>query len=129
MKNTNFTGIQLDNFYDQECEIFRVVFLYEHEHIARFSNLQKIILSVRLVLVITTRTQCPWLAAISHINSGTNSHPTIINVVCKCLRQFLGTSFGVATATLSREKESDFFLKSRSFQNFQNFFQELTWSQ
>ena len=26
-------GKQLENSYDQECEIFRVVFLYEHEHI------------------------------------------------------------------------------------------------
>ena len=61
MKNTNITGIQLENSYDQECEIFRVVFLYEHEHIGRFSNLQKIIFSVKLVLVIITRTQHPWL--------------------------------------------------------------------
>ena len=53
-------GIQLENSYDQELEIFRVVFLYEHEHIGRFLNLQKIIFSVRLVLV-TTRTQYPWL--------------------------------------------------------------------
>ena len=61
MKNTNFTGIQLENSYDQEREIFRVVFLYEHEHIERFSNLQKIVFSVKLVLVITTRTPYPWL--------------------------------------------------------------------
>ena len=54
-------GIQLENFYDQECEIFRIVFLYEHEHIGRFSNLQKISFSVKLVLVITARTQYPWL--------------------------------------------------------------------
>ena len=52
--------MQLENFYDQELEIFRVVFLFEHEHIGRFLNLQKIIFSVRLVLV-TTRTQYPWL--------------------------------------------------------------------
>ena len=31
------------------------------------------------------------------INSETNTPPPIINVVCKYLRQFLGTSFGVAT--------------------------------
>ena len=34
---------------------------------------------------------------IPHINSETNPYPPIINVVCKYLRQFLGTSFGVAT--------------------------------
>ena len=28
---TNFTNIQLENSYDQECEIFRIVFLYEHK--------------------------------------------------------------------------------------------------
>ena len=39
MKNTNFTGEQLENSYDQKCEIFREVFLYEHERIGRFSNL------------------------------------------------------------------------------------------
>ena len=31
------------------------------------------------------------------INSETNTPPPIINVVCKYLRQFLGTSFGIAT--------------------------------
>ena len=39
MKNTNFTGEQLENSYDKEYEIFRVLFLYEFEHIWRFSNL------------------------------------------------------------------------------------------
>ena len=38
-KNTNFTGEQLESSYDQECEIFRVSFLYELEYIGRFSNL------------------------------------------------------------------------------------------
>ena len=38
MKNTNFTE-KLENSYDEECEIFRVVFLYEQEHVGRFSNL------------------------------------------------------------------------------------------
>ena len=34
------------------------------------------------------------------------------------------------TATLGREEEgSDLFLQSEPFQNFQKFFQELTWSQ
>ena len=33
----------------------------------------------------------------SHINSKTNLPPPIINDVCKHLRQFLGTSLGVAT--------------------------------
>ena len=31
-KNTNFTGEQLENSYDQECEIFRVLFLCELEY-------------------------------------------------------------------------------------------------
>ena len=61
MKNTNVTGKYLENIYEQECEIFRVVFLYEHKDIERFSSLQKIIFSVRLVLVITKITQYPWL--------------------------------------------------------------------
>ena len=34
---------------------------------------------------------------IPHINSETNTPPPIINVIYKYLRQFLGTSFGVAT--------------------------------
>ena len=33
---TNFTGIQPENSHDQECEIFRVVFLYKHKHIENF---------------------------------------------------------------------------------------------
>ena len=40
MKNTNFTGEQLGNSYDKEHEIFRVLFLYEFDHIWRFSNLR-----------------------------------------------------------------------------------------
>ena len=35
--------------------------------------------------------------AIPHINSETNPPPPIINVVCKYLRQFRDTSFGVTT--------------------------------
>ena len=38
-KNTNFIGELLENSYDQECKIFRVLFLYELEYIGRFSNL------------------------------------------------------------------------------------------
>ena len=38
-KKTNFTGEELSNSYDQECEVFKVLFLYELEHIGRFSNL------------------------------------------------------------------------------------------
>ena len=37
-KDTNFTGEQLENSYDSECEIFRVWFLHEHKHMERFSN-------------------------------------------------------------------------------------------
>ena len=40
-----------------------------------------------------------WIA-IPHINSETNPPHPIINVVCKYLRQFLGTSFGVATLSI-----------------------------
>ena len=53
--------IETENFYGQEYEIFRIVFLYKQKHIARFSSLQKLIFSVRLVFVITTRIQYPWL--------------------------------------------------------------------
>ena len=35
--------------------------------------------------------------AVSHINSKNNPLSPIINVVCKYLGQFLGTSFGVTT--------------------------------
>ena len=38
-KNANFTGAQLENSYDSECEILRVLFLYAFEYIERFSNL------------------------------------------------------------------------------------------
>ena len=38
-----------------------------------------------------------YLPKIPHINSETNPPPTIINLVCKYLRQFLGTSVRVAT--------------------------------
>ena len=38
-KFTNFTGKQLEISYNLECEMFRVLFLYEHKHIGRFSNL------------------------------------------------------------------------------------------
>ena len=34
---------------------------------------------------------------VPHINSETNPPTPIINIVCKYLRHFLGTSFGVAT--------------------------------
>ena len=39
-KNTNFTGKYFENCFDYECEIFRLLLLYEHEYIGRFSNLQ-----------------------------------------------------------------------------------------
>ena len=38
-ENTNFTGKWLESSYDKECEIFRVLFLYELEYMGRFSNL------------------------------------------------------------------------------------------
>ena len=66
-------------------------------------------------------------STIPHINSETNPPPPIINVVCKYLRQFLDTSFGVAS--LSRGEGPELFLQSGPFQNFHKFFQELTWSQ
>ena len=40
-KCTNFTDKQLENSSDYECEIFRVLPLYGHEHIGRFSNLHQ----------------------------------------------------------------------------------------
>ena len=39
MKNTNFTGELLENSYEKECEIFRVLCLYEFEYMGKFSNL------------------------------------------------------------------------------------------
>ena len=38
-KNTNFTAHQLENFYDQAPEIFRVLFLSELKYIGRLCNL------------------------------------------------------------------------------------------
>ena len=38
-KFTNFTGKLHENYQDQECEIFRVIFSYDHKHIGRFTNL------------------------------------------------------------------------------------------
>ena len=38
-KNTNFTSEKLQNSYDQECEVFKVLFIYESEYMRRFSNL------------------------------------------------------------------------------------------
>ena len=38
-KNANFTGDYLENYKDLECEVFRVMLSYKHEHIGRFSNL------------------------------------------------------------------------------------------
>ena len=38
-KSTNFSGTQLENSKERECEIFRVVFLNEPEDIPKFSNL------------------------------------------------------------------------------------------
>ena len=38
-ESTNFTGTQLENSKERECEIFRVVFLNEPEDIPKFSNL------------------------------------------------------------------------------------------
>ena len=69
---------------------------------------------------------------IPYINSEANPPPTIVNVVCKYLRQFFSTSFGVATlptaATLNREEGPDLFLQSGPFQKFWKFFKEFTWS-
>ena len=38
-KNINFPGKQLENSKDSECNIFRILSLYEHKHMERFSNL------------------------------------------------------------------------------------------
>ena len=40
-KNTKFAGEKLENSYDRECEIFRVLSSYEFEYLGRFSNLHK----------------------------------------------------------------------------------------
>ena len=37
-KFTNFTGKQLVNSQDQECEIFKVLFLYEHKNLRRSAS-------------------------------------------------------------------------------------------
>ena len=72
-------------------------------------------------------------SAIPHTNSETKLPAPIISVVWKYLRQFLGTSFGVATLPIScnieRGERPDLFLESGPFQNFHEFFQEFTWSQ
>ena len=41
-------------------------------------------------------------STIPHINSETNPPPPIINIACKYLRVFLGTSFGIATLPICR---------------------------
>ena len=48
-------------------------------------------------LKLKTQRQYKFECTIPHINSQSNPPPPIINVVCKYLRQFLDTSFGVAT--------------------------------
>ena len=68
-----------------------------------------------------------------HINSETNPPPPIVNVAFKYLRQFLAQASVLLlfryAATLSKGEGPDLFLQSEPFQSFQNFFQELTWSQ
>ena len=59
---------------------------------------------------------CLKISTVPHINSETNPPVPIINIVCKYLRQFLGTSFGFVAlpiyATLSRGEGPDLFLQS-----------------
>ena len=40
-KFANFTDKLLENSYNQECEIFRLLFLYKRKYIGRFSILHK----------------------------------------------------------------------------------------
>ena len=40
-KLTNFTGKLFENSLDTECEMFRLLFLYEHKHMRRFSNMNQ----------------------------------------------------------------------------------------
>ena len=40
-KNTNFTGEQIKNSQDLECEISRILFSYQHKHMERFSNVHQ----------------------------------------------------------------------------------------
>ena len=72
------------------------------------------------------------MPTIPHINSETDPPSPIISVVCKYLKQFLGTGFLLLcqyTAILSRGEGPNLFLQGGPFQNFQKFFQELSWSQ
>ena len=62
------------------------------------------------------------LSTIRHINSETNPPSPIINVVFKYLRQFLGTSFSVATRLLCgniwQGEGPELFLQGGSFHDF-----------
>lgn len=73
------------------------------------------------------------VTTVPRINSETIPPLPIINVVFKYLRQFTGTSFGVPALPIycyiEQVEGPDFFLKSRLFQSFRKFFQELSWSQ
>ena len=68
-------------------------------------------------------TELVTLSTISHINSETNPPPPIINVVCKYLRQFLGTSIGVATLPIycNTERGQIYFCKVNHSKIFRNF--------
>ena len=54
---TNFTGIQPENFLDQECEIFRMVFLYEHKLIEKFQICASVPLSIYDKLIERVKSQ------------------------------------------------------------------------
>ena len=81
----------------------------------------------------------PIFWTIPHINS-TQTTPllpcpfiSIVNVVCKYLRHFIGISFGTTTLTicyvqtLGRGEGHDLFLQSGPFHNLNKLVQELTW--
>ena len=66
------------------------------------------------------------MPGIPYITSETNPPPSVINVVCKYLRQFLGTSFGVAALPICcnvDEKGGAWFISAKWT------IPELTWSQ
>ena len=73
------------------------------------------------------------LSTISYINSETNPPLTIVNVVCKYLRQFLGTSFGVTTlpkcCNIENRGGNWFISEKWTNPEFPKFFWEFAWSQ
>ena len=70
--------------------------IFKHKHSLSY-NLRHISQFSDLLLKLYFMGPKAILSTIPHINSETNPPPSIINVVYKYLRQFLGTKFAVAT--------------------------------